>query len=414
MQSYDVIIIGAGPAGIATARALSKVSPGLAARTLLLDQRPNMLPPDSGGASTLITGASARALEALELDVRVPEVALSEVSFSVGERARAVALRKPWALVDRQALDARMFHQVSCALETRLGEQVKAIDHQGDWVRVETQQRACRAQVVIGADGARGALRGLLGWPAQAVAHEDDSCGWVAFADIEAQSGLPDASLRYDLSMAAQGQGSLVWYAAGDRDATDATDASPRVCAGQLLHSDYACAALGGDAERDGAAHLRAWLQAKGWQGAARVSAYQRPYRYSAVLPIGGSRVLLVGDAAGVVPLLDDGLCQCLEYGCFAAYALSDAFERKDFNFQRHGAALRSSALGRELSATQRMCARLFGPDRSLWLDRLLHPRSHLAPMLIAQASGDTTLDAQRYRLAWTQLSVKLRGGRWL
>jgi 2-polyprenyl-6-methoxyphenol hydroxylase-like FAD-dependent oxidoreductase len=438
MQTYDVIIIGAGAAGIATARALAKVSPGLAARTLLLEQQPAVAA-SLGGAWAPLTGASLRALDALDLGADMEGSALAEVAFEGsaqgGQGGSVVPLATPWRLVERGALFGRMFHQVACALEVRLGERVRALTHHSDWVRVETQARTYRAHVVIGADGARSVVRALTGLPPEAVAHKDDDLTTAAFADatVAPPTAPAPGTLRYDLSLAAAGERGLVWYAAEGRlgagthqvDATDSAHgqhAPPvRAHVGLIQHGLNAPApdaALDAspDASPDAStARLRTWLTSRGWLDSAHLhDAPQRRQRYSDVMPLGASRLLLVGDAAGVAPLLDDGLWQCLEYGCFTAYALSDAFERRDFNLQRYGVALRAAALGHDLRESQRMCARLFGPDRAHWLRRLLTQRSALAALLVAHASGDTTLSAQRHRLLWMRLMTRLRGGQWV
>lgn len=413
MQSYDVIIIGAGPAGVATARALAKLAPGLAARTLVLEGRASMEAGAGGGEYVPVTGASLRALEALELDVGVNYQPLTRASFEVGEVKRVVFFESPWRLIERRALDAWLFYQVSRALEVRLGEHVKTIEHQGDWVRVETQQRAYRAQVVIGADGAHSVVRQLLGWPEQQTQTEPDDRGWMAYGDISVGS-VPleeEGCLHYDLSMAVRGEGGFVWHSA------DVSAAQPCWRLGIVKHTE-AMPEQEETPEQEGKPkcvsrpHFQRWLDGKGWGARAQLhEGSYRPYRYSAELPLAASRVMIVGEAAGIEPLLDDGLWQCLEYGCLAAHVVRAAFERHDFNLQRFDVALRKGALGREMSASQQMNARLLGEQRPRWLGMLLRQEG-LAEALVSQASGLSSLHAQRWRLSWLGFWAQLWGYR--
>jgi flavin-dependent dehydrogenase len=80
-------------------------------------------------------------------------------------------------------------------------------------------------------------------------------------------------------------------------------------------------------------------------------------------------RVLLVGDAAGVDPLLGEGISFALGYGDVAARALRDAFARDDLSFAGYREQVLRHRVGRFLrgrAAVSRLFYRLRGR-------RLLH-----------------------------------------
>ena len=82
-------------------------------------------------------------------------------------------------------------------------------------------------------------------------------------------------------------------------------------------------------------------------------------------------RVLLVGDAAGVDPLLGEGISFALGYGEVAAHELRDAFSREDFSFAGYRDRVRDHRIGRFLRLRVAVARSVYG-IRSPWLLRFL------------------------------------------
>ena len=93
---------------------------------------------------------------------------------------------------------------------------------------------------------------------------------------------------------------------------------------------------------------------------------------------------LLVGDAAGVDPLMGEGISFALEYGLLAAEAIDRAHDTRDWSFGSYAAAAERGPLGRKLRRLE-LASRLFYGRRGRWWFR------------VAAASGR----AQRIGLAW-------------
>src|SRR3954469_5800004 len=99
---YDVIVAGAGPAGIAVAVAL--VRAGLDARRILcLDRQRFPRPKPCGGG---LTGHADAALEALGLEVRVPSAPCPRGRLIYRGLTRDVAMPRPVRVVRRDDFDA--------------------------------------------------------------------------------------------------------------------------------------------------------------------------------------------------------------------------------------------------------------------------------------------------------------------
>src|SRR5262245_32081905 len=103
----DVVIAGAGPAGVATAVALVRRDPALAGRVLVLDKA--RFPREKRGGG--LTGHARLALDELGLAIRVPHVACTEGRIVYRRHARDVRLGRPVDVVRRREFDADLVAQ---------------------------------------------------------------------------------------------------------------------------------------------------------------------------------------------------------------------------------------------------------------------------------------------------------------
>src|SRR3990172_4598626 len=103
MQNYDVIIVGAGPAGAATALNIHRYNPDLAAKTLLLEAA--TLPREkicAGG----ITGKGEKKLEAVGLGIDTPYALINQVRLINGDRVVEVYRHGVCKVIRRDEFDA--------------------------------------------------------------------------------------------------------------------------------------------------------------------------------------------------------------------------------------------------------------------------------------------------------------------
>lgn len=90
MENYDVVIVGAGPAGISTALHLQQIAPELASRTLVLEKARHPRTKLCGGG---VVPDAERVLRRLGLDVtEVPHVTLNWTHF--GFEGKGIAFRQ--------------------------------------------------------------------------------------------------------------------------------------------------------------------------------------------------------------------------------------------------------------------------------------------------------------------------------
>jgi flavin-dependent dehydrogenase len=88
---------------------------------------------------------------------------------------------------------------------------------------------------------------------------------------------------------------------------------------------------------------------------------------FDAGTTIAAPHVLLVGDAAGVDPLMGEGISFALEYGMLAADAIVAGRESEDLGCAAYARAVSDGALGRKLRRLALGTRLFYGPRRRFW-----------------------------------------------
>ncbi|MDW7991729.1 MAG: NAD(P)/FAD-dependent oxidoreductase [Anaerolineae bacterium] len=331
MENYDVIIIGAGPAGISTALHLQQIAPELASRTLILEkaQHPR-LKPCAGG----ILPDGIHVLRDLGLDCNeVPHVRAVVANFQFEGRGVAATARDEsiaFIVVYRPELDAWLVQKArERGLNIREKVPVQQVLPRESGVEVVTPDQVFRAQVVVGADGAHSVVRRAVSKRRPRFART--ILLWVPPSPCS--SHQPDQAY-FEFSCIAKGIPGYVW------DFPVELEGRPMRCWGVYTVSQSA----------DG---MRNVLQEIMAEHGYRLEEHRL---YGGIIPqfapegpFAAPRALLVGDAAGVDPFYGEGIAPALGYGRLAALAIADAFARGDFSFQNYRYALLGSELGKTL-----------------------------------------------------------------
>ncbi len=334
-ERRDVVIVGGGPGGAATALALARLDPGLVDRVLLLDAA--RFPRDKTCAGGLLPHA-LDLLRGLGIELRVPAARVDAVRVEAG--GAPIRLRAPsccW-VIRRREFDAMMLDAVrSLGVEVREGVKVLgAARGAAGGIELATEAGEIRCRAVVGADGVGSVVRRSL------VSRET---GWLARAstcDVEAADGRLADFYEFDFRPVFEGVPGYAWsfpcLVDGRPHWNVGVYSLARLHQGERIRVLLAARVAGAEGVRVRAHAIRLFERAG---------------------PFSAPGALLVGDAAGVDPLLGEGISCAIEYGELAAIELVGALGSGCFDFDGYGARVRRSPLGRKL-ARLALGARLF------------------------------------------------------
>jgi geranylgeranyl reductase family protein len=379
-RAVDVAVVGTGPAGATAALVLARAGVDVA----LLDRVP--LPRDKTCGGGLVT----RALESLPPGVGVPvERRVARVESRFADAGVTVTVERETPLVHmamRAPLDLAVAEAARaagaalwapCALE--------GVGLAADHVALETSRGPLRARGLVAADGATGPTARAAGWAAPL-------CTVPA---LEAEVEVPSHVLarftdgaRFDLGVPPGGYGWVFPKAA-------------HLSVGVGVFAP-------GPTRRRLRDALGRYLQAIGLDGASLLRVRGAPIPVRPRRPPARGRVLLVGDAGGLVdPLTGEGISLAIRSGRLAAESLLAAGLEPQAAARAYVASLRREILG-ELRIARGLAWVLY---RRPGLARRLVPR---LGQLTGEALTEVVAGRRTYRAlvgsarAWRRLLVAL------
>jgi geranylgeranyl reductase family protein len=367
---YDVVVVGAGPAGAAAALAAAQAG----ARTALLEREPLPRYKRCGGG---LIGASQAAVRAagIDLDALARDRA-GRFTFTSRGRAGFSRVSEPFLpMVLRSELDAALVQAAAAAgAELRTGVTVTGYEQGPQGVTLRTRDGAVTAAAVVGADGAG----------SRAAAHVGVVCRQVDLG-LEAELPLPAGSDWPGHVLLDWGPvpGSYGWvFPKGDALSVGVIGDRRQGAAVRAYYRDFV-SRLGldlGTAHADGG-HL------------TRVRAPGSP--------LVRGRVLVAGDAAGLLePWTREGISFALRSGALAGAAAAAGPASYPHEVER--------VLGPEMSAGRRALAAFARHPRVV--HEVLRSLPGTWGLLCRVVSGGTSLDRLVERRS-VRLALRALGG---
>jgi flavin-dependent dehydrogenase len=354
MTDYDILIVGAGPAGSAAAIQIANRHPDLARRTLVVEKAIFPRPKLCGGGVT--THADAL-LAQLRVDVDVPAFPIHALKFIYEDVEFTFRMQNIFRVVRREEFDAALAQRArERGIELHEGEALIDLQRDDAGVSVQTQSGMYRAQIVIGADGANSVVRQKLG-----LARWDRISRLMEIltpADAARAPEFVDHLAVFDFTPIARGVQGYCWDFPSFRQGIPMMNRGlfdsrvrPRRPRAELKPI-FEAALAQREVELDGArlqGHPERWFDAS--------------VRHAV------PRVLLAGDAAGTEPLFGEGISHALDFGMLAAEAAAEALARGDFSFASYNRRVAWSALGRRLRFKRAVAHIVYG-HRGAWFYR--------------------------------------------
>jgi len=387
MERRPLIIIGSGPAGVASGLFLQRQDPALARECLILEKAHHPRPKVCAGG---LIPHTLHCLRELDVPLSMPNVVAHRARVEVPGCSVSYEDRELCRVIRRDEFDHSLVQVCrQRGLEVREGEKVIAVRREADGVRIETESHAYHGRVVIGADGSGSLVRRRL------FPEASEHVGKAVMCDVPVEgsrwTGFADA--RYDFSFlhVPEGLRGYSWV-------------FPCLIGGQP-HANvgvYSVEARG----RGGL--LKHLLDAEVTRLGARPGSFKAfPIRwYGEDTRVAAPHVLLAGDAAGVDPLMGEGISYSFEYGRRAAVAVARAFTTGDFSFADYEQSVAASWLGKKLRRLGLGVRLFYGPTWRIWFAFAAHSRQ-------AQEIGIrwyNGIDDWDRRSGWEALRVWWRG----
>ncbi len=335
---FDLVIVGAGPAGISTALHLAQIAPELVGRTLILEKARHPRPKLCGGG--LLPDAEV-ILQSLGLDSReIPHYDVDWAHFDYNGKGMRMRAEKKgtyaFRTIRRHEFDAWLVSKARargfCIQENTL---IKSISVSGSEVLLETDQGEYRAMVVVGADGSKSVVRRSV------VPKEKTHTARLLEIVTEPRPELSfhvQGNSYFDFLYVPQGILGYSW------DFPAIENGQPVRVRGIYDSNIY-------PVKKD--ISLQAALADEFAHHGYRLNEYAlegHPLRwFEAGYAFSAPHILLVGDAAGADALFGEGISIALGYGSLAARAIQAAFASGDFYFRGYRNSLLRSEMGKSL-----------------------------------------------------------------
>ena len=336
VKEIDLLIIGSGPAGLSTALHLLQQDARWAERMILVEKAAHPRPKLCGGGVTRIGLKALRDLD-FQLPLPIPGVEIEDARLQYKKRVIHVRGQPAMVIYNRIEFDAFLAQEArQRGVVIQEGEAVQNIKIGSRRVEVETSRENYQAKAVVGADGSTGITRRLFG--------KHDLRGRVArvleaaYPAHSTDDMFVERYAMFDFTPIQQDLQGYYW------DFPSRVAGEPRFNRGV-----YDSRFVRGGQKAKLPIILEAELNNLGEDG-KNVEFQGYPIHwFNPGNRFAMPRLLMVGDAAGVDPLLGEGIGPALAYGKVASEVLIAAFQQEDFSFGNYRTRILRSAVGRHL-----------------------------------------------------------------
>ncbi|MSP12684.1 MAG: FAD-dependent oxidoreductase [Chloroflexi bacterium] len=378
---YEIVIVGAGPAGLSTALHLQRLQPELLPATLVLEKVSHPRTKLCGGG---LSWRAERVLRNLSLELAIPSFPVHEAHFVFRGQTIRFQVKDMLRITRRDVFDAALADAArSRGVKLQENTPVLGWKRQGEYILVHTPEGELTTRVLVGADGANGTVRLGMGLPEKPRVSRLMEI--LTPADDQTLPEYRNNTVVFDFSWVPNGVQGYYWdfpsYVKGrpfmNRGVFDSR-VVPQLPKGALKDSLMAALEQRGISlnQHSLEGHPERWFDPS--------ATYSQP------------QVLLAGDAAGIEPLMGEGIAYALQYGEVVSQALADAWRSEDFRFVDYRERLLKHSVGRSLTLKTRLAHFAYGGLR--W-----SPVMRLSWMIVNLVFRLSLIKMHRFNYFWTR-----------
>lgn len=355
----DVLIAGAGPAGLASALYLLRRNPAMRGRVVALEKsRHPRFKVCAGG----LIPKTMLALKELGLEPDIPSIEV--IRGTARTPAGDVDMFRGDSLctvIRRDLFDARLARAAAAAgLEIFENCRVREVEQDADSVTVTTDRARFEAPILIGADGSGSRVRDSI------FGRSKDTIGRALMTDIavdpERTPEFIERRYVFDFRCVTAGTHGYAW------SFPCLIDGRPHLNVG--IYEQHPPHGGSGAQRSPMLDRLRALFPELDLEDLGRraMNFHAFPIRwFDRDARFARGRVMLAGDAAGVDPLMGEGISCAFEHGKLAAAAVSDLVAGDAEALADYDSELHRGSIGRKLRKLSFAARRFYGPHHRFY-----------------------------------------------
>jgi len=337
-DDFDIMIVGGGPAGISTWLHLNKFAPDLASRTVIIEKEKHPREKLCGGA--LLNPFVNKMFKDVNISPTVPKVDVNSVNISYAYNGFSFKKKAFLSIIHRPEFDyflvntARQRGAKILEKETFIN-----LEHKKNDLSVNTSSKNHSVKILVGADGALSRVRKNISSPYR-ISY---AATLETFAPVnpDYDNEFENKSALLDWSCFNKGIQGYIWH-------------FPCIINNQAYMSHGICDSrinpyiFSGDLKKvfkKENEKRKLDIPPSTWRS------HPVPY-FSGRKKLSDARILLVGDAAGIEPLIGGGIHLSLLYGDIAARSIVSAFENNDFSLKDYTKKVNKNVVGRYILET--------------------------------------------------------------
>lgn len=331
-DNYKIMIVGGGPAGISTWLHLHKYNPEIAAKTILIEKEKYPRDKLCGGA---LGGWGQEILKKLEIDLDISSVSIDNTEYRLGKEKFSYKKKNFLRIFRRIEFDYALAKTTQKrGLFIKEGESFQDFSYKKDDIIVNTNKGKYQVKILIGADGALSKVRKKMNLslkPHFAPAME-------IFAPVNPlyDPEFESNTAVLDFTPIKEGLQGYVWHFPCIIDGKPSMNhgicnayintTKPRANLKKIFSRELDTRKIN--------------CKPSSWSG------YPVPW-FSEITQLSRPNIFLVGDAAGIEPLLGGGIHLALSYGEAASMTALDAISNNNYTFADYKEKLQNHITGK-------------------------------------------------------------------